>query len=83
MIYKFCYQFHSVSSTTRLSVNVVIVKDFHGLFTQFVFLVLLDLLIFFTKERLNGNPSGTSDSQHNFAVVSKLLIIKVLRVDNS
>jgi hypothetical protein len=83
MIYNFCRQFHSVSSATRLSIHVVVIKDFHGIFTQFVFLVLLDLLILFAEERLNGDASGTGNSQHDFAMVSELLIIKVLRVDNS
>lgn len=75
----FLYQFHSACF---VGVHVLFIKDSHGLFAKLIFLILFDLLILFSEEGLYSNTSSTSDSQHYFAVMSKLFVIQLLRVDD-
>lgn len=86
MIYTFVWEKSNKDSLSGRSCftcsrHELVIKDSHLLLPKFVLLIELDLLIFFAKQRLDFDTSGTSDSKHNFALVSKLLIIKFLWVD--
>ena len=77
----------SVVRRATLAVHIVaprhevIIKAGHRCLTDLVSLDLLDGLVFFSQQSLNGDAACPGNSQHNLALVGKFHVVQFLRVD--